>query len=130
MLEKLTEKERQIVDSVGRGRTNHEVADELELSHKTVEWTLMNKDVFQHPFHIHVNPFQVVAVNARRVDQPVWWDTFALPPRDTTTGQPSTVQIRMRFRSDVTGKTVFHCHILPHEDNGMMSIFELVAGTR
>ena len=40
MLHKLTDKERQIVDSVGRGRTNHEVADELELSHKTVEWTL------------------------------------------------------------------------------------------
>jgi DNA-binding NarL/FixJ family response regulator len=40
VLHKLTEKERQIVDSVGRGRTNHEVADELELSHKTVEWTL------------------------------------------------------------------------------------------
>ena len=40
MLDKLTAKERQIVDSVGRGRTNHEVANELELSHKTVEWTL------------------------------------------------------------------------------------------
>jgi FixJ family two-component response regulator len=40
VLHKLTEKERQIVDSVGPGRTNHEVADERELSHKTVEWTL------------------------------------------------------------------------------------------
>jgi DNA-binding NarL/FixJ family response regulator len=40
VLDKLTEKERQIVDSVARGRTNHEVGNELELSHKTVEWTL------------------------------------------------------------------------------------------
>ena len=40
MLEKLTDKERQIAGSVVRGRTNQEVADELELSHKTVEWTL------------------------------------------------------------------------------------------
>ena len=36
----LTDKERQIADSVARGRTNHEVAGELKLSHKTVEWTL------------------------------------------------------------------------------------------
>lgn len=97
---------------------------------ETVEWTLVNKDVFQHPFHIHVNPFQVVAINGKAVTKPIWWDTFALPPRDLQTGQPSSIRIRMRFRSDVTGKTVFHCHILPHEDNGMMSVFELVPSTR
>ena len=40
MVAQLTDKERQIVDSVARGRTNREVAGELKLSHKTVEWTL------------------------------------------------------------------------------------------
>jgi DNA-binding CsgD family transcriptional regulator len=40
VLEKLNEKERRIVELVARGRTNHEVADRLRLSHKTVEWTL------------------------------------------------------------------------------------------
>ena len=40
MLEKLNDKERRIVELVARGRTNHEVADRLRLSHKTVEWTL------------------------------------------------------------------------------------------
>jgi DNA-binding CsgD family transcriptional regulator len=40
VVETLTDKERQIVDSVARGRTNREVAGELKLSHKTVEWTL------------------------------------------------------------------------------------------
>jgi DNA-binding CsgD family transcriptional regulator len=40
VLEKLTDNERQIVDSVARGRTNREVACELKRSHKTVEWTL------------------------------------------------------------------------------------------
>jgi FtsP/CotA-like multicopper oxidase with cupredoxin domain len=93
---------------------------------KAVEWTLVNEDVFQHPFHIHVNPFQVVEINGRKVDKPIWWDTFGLPPRDLRTGKPSEVKIRMRFRSDIAGKTVFHCHFLPHEDNGMMSVFELV----
>ncbi len=85
----------------------------------TEEWTLVNEDVFQHPFHIHVNPFQVVEVNGARIGDPVWWDTFALPPK-------GTVKILMHPRPDVTCRTVYHCHILPHEDNGMMSAFSLV----
>jgi len=99
----------------------------------TAEWTLINNDVFQHPFHIHVNPFQVVEINGKKVERPIWWDTFMLPPKTAVNGTdvPSRIKIRMRFRSDVTGKTVFHCHFLPHEDNGMMSVFELVtSGTR
>ena len=87
---------------------------------KVEEWTLVNDDVYQHPFHIHVNPFQVLEVNGSKyADDDVWWDTFALPPK-------SSVKVRMKFRPDVTGKTVYHCHILPHEDNGMMSAFVLM----
>ena len=78
------------------------------------EWTLVNEDVFRHPFHIHVNPFQVIEINGEPVADPVWWDTIAIPPR-------GTMKIRMYYRPDVTGKTVYHCHILPHEDNGMMA---------
>ena len=84
----------------------------------TEEWTLKNEDVFQHPFHIHVNPFQVVEIDGKRVADPIWWDTFPLPPH----GQ---IKIVMRFRPDVTGRTVYHCHILPHEDNGMMAAIKL-----
>lgn len=78
------------------------------------EWTLVNRDVFQHPFHIHVNPFQIVAMNGQPVYDKTWWDTFALPSKGEVT-------IRTYFRPDVVGKTVYHCHILPHEDNGMMA---------
>jgi FtsP/CotA-like multicopper oxidase with cupredoxin domain len=78
------------------------------------EWTLVNEDVFQHPFHIHVNPFQVVEINGKPVTDGIWWDTFPLPAR-------GTVKVRMKFRPDIAGRTVYHCHILPHEDNGMMS---------
>ncbi|KZM74665.1 multicopper oxidase family protein [Nocardia terpenica] len=85
------------------------------------EWTIVNDDVFQHPFHIHVNPFQVVDVRGIPLgdtswgspDPAVWWDTFRLPPKGQFT-------LRTYFRPDATGKTVYHCHILPHEDNGMM----------
>lgn len=84
------------------------------------EWRIVNEDVFQHPLHIHVNPFQVVDVKgipagdtSWQTDPDIWWDTFRLPPKGEFT-------LRTYFRPDVTGKTVYHCHILPHEDNGMM----------
>ena len=88
--------------------------DQTVLVGTTEEWTLINEDVFQHPFHIHVNPFQVIEVNGQRTDDPTWWDTFAIPSR-------GSVKLRMYFRPDVSGLTVYHCHILPHEDNGMMA---------
>jgi FtsP/CotA-like multicopper oxidase with cupredoxin domain len=66
-----------------------------------------------------VNPFQVVEINGAPVAEPTWWDTFVLPAH-------STVRVRMFFRPDVTGTTVYHCHILPHEDNGMIATFELL----
>lgn len=84
------------------------------------EWTLVNQDVFQHPFHIHVNPFQVVDIQGASpldptwvYDPTIWWDVFRMPPKGSIT-------FRTYFRPDVTGLTVYHCHILPHEDNGMM----------
>ena len=72
-----------------------------------------------HPFHIHVNPFEVISVNG--VDQPpgTIQDTVWVPAE-------GVVVIRMRFK-EWTGKSVFHCHILPHEDVGMMQNF-LIAG--
>src|SRR5262249_6111807 len=70
-------------------------------------WTLVNEDVFQHPFHLHVNPFQVVKVNGEDYPEPdVWWDTFALPSRGTVT-------VRIFFRPDVIGPTVFLSTTLP-----------------
>lgn len=88
--------------------------DQTALVGTTEEWTLVNEDVFQHPFHIHVNPFQVIEVNGEPTHDDSWWDTIALPPK-------GSMKIRMYFRPDVTGLTVYHCHILPHEDNGMMA---------
>ncbi len=92
------------------------------------EWTLINEDIFQHPFHIHVNPFQVIEVNGVpthdktwNVDPEIWWDVFRLPPHTSQKGNPPSVKVRMYFRPDAPGLTVYHCHILPHEDNGMMA---------
>lgn len=82
------------------------------------EWLVKNESTHYHPFHIHVNDFQVVAVNGQAVEADSYDDTINLPPN-------STVAIRMRF-ADFDGKFVYHCHILSHEDFGMMATVEVV----
>jgi len=68
-----------------------------------------------HPFHIHVNSFEVISINGTPLEPGTIKDTVWIPAE-------STVVIRMRFKQFI-GKSVFHCHILPHEDTGMMQNF-------
>jgi len=147
------------------------------------EWTLFNQTVnIAHPFHIHINPFQITEVfqpNSASAKDPtsscyadpakfetwgrcakleppyVWWDVFAIPtgrqdalPASvcTTVDQcPAQIQqftscasgtctvtipgyFKMRSRFvDFTGQYVLHCHILAHEDRGMMQLVEVVS---
>jgi FtsP/CotA-like multicopper oxidase with cupredoxin domain len=92
----------------------------------TEEWKISNNNSGSfHPFHIHVNPFQIIEVNdgtnTTRMEPPyIWQDTVAIPNN-------GYVVMRSRF-ADFTGKFVLHCHILPHEDLGMMQIVEVVDG--
>jgi FtsP/CotA-like multicopper oxidase with cupredoxin domain len=70
-----------------------------------------------HPFHIHVNPFQIVGdkINPDGPDDSSnwrWWDSIAVDPGEC-------VPIVHRF-TDYDGEFVLHCHILIHEDQGMM----------
>lgn len=90
------------------------------------EWTIVNMNNIRHPFHIHVNPMYIVAVNGVRLAEPYWADTIPLPYNNNTpppgTEPPATVTsitFRMRFLH-YTGRYVMHCHMLVHEDMGMM----------
>jgi FtsP/CotA-like multicopper oxidase with cupredoxin domain len=77
-----------------------------------------NSSTAAHPFHIHINPFQVMSIGTTAYSPPFFWqDSLALPVPGT--GQPSNIVIRQRF-DDYTGAYVLHCHILGHEDRGMM----------
>ncbi len=84
------------------------------------EWRLENKTTEAHPFHLHVNSFQLIAVNDMPIVPLEIWDTFMIPPR--VNGVNGSITFRVRFVY-WRGKTVFHCHILPHEDTGMMQNF-------
>lgn len=86
----------------------------------TVEdWDIINTGTMAHPFHVHVNKFQIVARNGQPPPYAAWRDVAMVAPGEH-------VRIRMRFQ-DYTGKTVYHCHVLDHEDLGMMGILEIQA---
>lgn len=90
-------------------------------------WVLTNDkdpklDLHAHSFHIHINPFKVTHVNGEPLDPPQWRDTMVLPGHSG-----DSITMEMNF-DDFTGRAVEHCHVLSHEDLGMMEAFEVVDG--
>jgi suppressor of ftsI len=85
----------------------------------TEQWTIRNTSDEQHPFHIHVDDVQVMSINGKPYNANSQQDTVALPDNG---GQ---VVVRGQFH-DFTGKFVYHCHILNHEDLGMMLVVDVL----
>lgn len=87
------------------------------------DWTVRNNTQVVHVYHIHVNPFFVTSINDEALpeDSPLrrWQDTIGVP-------LVGRVGFKTRFET-FTGKFVIHCHVLPHEDSGMMQVVEVVA---
>jgi len=100
----------------------------------TVEqWKLVNVTPDDHPFHIHINGFQVISVNGAPVRADGHQDIVNIPKATAKFDSQGklvvtngTVVLRQRF-VHYTGWWVFHCHILQHEDNGMMATVEVRA---
>lgn len=92
------------------------------------EWRLSSLRV-SHPFHIHVNPFEIVSIKSKTTGkelidgiyagmQGTWRDTIM-------TGTDAIITIRTRYNRYI-GSFVLHCHILDHEDQGMMQNVQIV----
>jgi len=101
-------------------------------------WRLLNTTGDTHPIHLHLVQFQVL--DRQPFDAEHYLETGelvftapAVPPDDNEMGWKDTVRanpeevtrIIARFE-DYTGKYVYHCHILEHEDNSMMRPFEVI----
>lgn len=86
------------------------------------EWTILNRSDDDHPFHLHTNPFQVIAMDGMMLPRPEWHDTMHVPKQ--MGGTPGSLTLRVRFR-DFTGRTVLHCHNVRHEDTGMMQVVQI-----
>ena len=94
------------------------------------DWTVANSTGFTHPFHIHVNPFFITHIRGEKLKEGDprrrWQDTIALPNEEINGDKPGTIRFLTKFEN-FTGKFVIHCHILRHEDTGMMQAVEVVS---
>jgi FtsP/CotA-like multicopper oxidase with cupredoxin domain len=100
----------------------------------TEEWLVQNATLEIHAFHMHQIHFRDVTVPSTNPDLNPVLDTILLPAAqlvgDIATGFPGTpgyVRLLMTFTKADIGEFVFHCHILEHEDNGMMDKIKVVA---
>jgi hypothetical protein len=91
------------------------------------QWTVSNQTTEVHDFHIHQIHFLLLAVNGVAVppSQQQFLDTVQIPAWSGTGPYPS-VTLLMDFRGLDVGDFVYHCHILLHEDNGMMAIIRVI----
>jgi FtsP/CotA-like multicopper oxidase with cupredoxin domain len=78
-------------------------------------WRIVNETAELHPFHIHQVHFLAYAEDGVPLSQPAWLDTVNVPYR-------GSVDVILDFTDPVIkGMSVFHCHLLNHEDKGMMA---------
>jgi FtsP/CotA-like multicopper oxidase with cupredoxin domain len=90
------------------------------------EWTVENRSGENHEFHIHQIHFLLLERNGVAVapEDQQFLDTIEVPYW-TGSGPYPSVKLRMDFRGVDVGDFVYHCHILGHEDNGMMAIIRV-----
>jgi FtsP/CotA-like multicopper oxidase with cupredoxin domain len=100
----------------------------------TEDWEIENSTLEIHAFHIHQIHFRDVSNPSLQPYQQPILDTITVPAApligSVATGYPGTpgvVKLRMTFTTADIGEFVFHCHILEHEDNGMMGKVKVVA---
>ncbi len=85
------------------------------------DWIIENRSTELHAFHIHQLHFMLLEWNGARVNEPFLRDTVNVPYFSGRMLQYPSVTVRMDFRDpDTVGTFVYHCHLLEHEDAGMM----------
>jgi FtsP/CotA-like multicopper oxidase with cupredoxin domain len=89
------------------------------------DWTVSNQTGEGHAFHMHQIHFLVTAINGVPVPDPYMADTVTVDAWNGTGAYPN-VTVRMDFRDpEIAGTFVYHCHILDHEDGGMMATIQV-----
>jgi FtsP/CotA-like multicopper oxidase with cupredoxin domain len=96
----------------------------------TVEdWIIENRSNELHAFHIHQLHFMLLDYGGRPVNEPFLRDTVNVPYYNGHTLMYPSVRIRLDFRDPNTvGTFVYHCHLLEHEDGGMMGMIRVDPG--
>jgi FtsP/CotA-like multicopper oxidase with cupredoxin domain len=85
------------------------------------DWIIENRTRELHAFHIHQIHFLLTEYDGVPVDEPFLRDTVNVPYWDGGSSVYPSVKLRMDFRNpNIVGTFVYHCHLLEHEDGGMM----------
>ena len=94
----------------------------------TVEdWVIENRSNELHAFHIHQLHFLLLESGGGPVDEPYLRDTINVPYHQGNLPDFPSVRLRMDFRDPNTvGTFLYHCHLLDHEDKGMMGVIEVL----
>ncbi len=94
------------------------------------DWIIENRSAELHDFHIHQLHFLVLESSGVPVNEPFLRDTVNVPYYNGRTLQYPSVRLRMDFRDPNTvGTFLYHCHLLDHEDGGMMALIRVEPAT-
>ena len=81
---------------------------------RTYRVTLVNETAFEHPMHIHGHHMKLLARDGVPETREIWHDTVLVGPQETA---------ELAFTADNPGDWLFHCHVLEHQEAGMMALF-------
>jgi FtsP/CotA-like multicopper oxidase with cupredoxin domain len=94
------------------------------------DWIIENRSSELHAFHIHQLHFLLIDWSGAPINEPFLRDTVNVPYFNGRTLEYPSVRVRMDFRDpDTVGTFVYHCHLLEHEDGGMMGTIRVLPAT-
>ena len=121
------------------GKHWHEPVSEKPVLGTTEIWEFLNLTEDAHPIHLHLVRFQILdrrplEPSAYIYDHKIVYTAEAVPPEANETGWKDTVRVSPGAATRIivkfegyTGRYVWHCHILEHEDNEMMRPYQIIA---
>jgi len=83
---------------------------------KSYVLAIENRTAWYHPMHLHGHSFRVITRNGKETRYRAWRDPVLLPPRE---------RAEIAFVADNPGDWMFHCHILDHQQGGMMTVIRV-----
>ena len=92
------------------------------------EWTIENRSLEKHVFHIHQIHFMLMSVNGTTLPatEQQFYDDYTVDYWKGSGNPYPSIKFKMDFRGPIVGDFVYHCHILGHEDNGMMAAIRVL----
>ena len=101
----------------GVAATEHDMRPMLELKlGRSYVLALANETAWWHPIHLHGHSFRVLTRNGAPTRFREWRDTVLIPPRE---------RVEIAFVADNPGAWMIHCHVLDHQNGGMMAMIEV-----